>query len=141
MTNYVDPSAPARKGKGKWCELHQTDKHNMSECLVMRDQARKLRANWLTHRDAVPPAKKARKPRHKHRHAKKPEDLHAMVTAAVEKALADKQSKPAPASEPESDMDSDTSSDEENFATDIQEFSEFNLSDEEDNFQRLSGQE
>ena len=64
-----------------------------------------------------------------------------MVTAAVEKALADKQSKLAPASEPESDMDLDTSSDEENFATDIQEFSEFHLSDEEDNFQRLSGQE
>ena len=137
----MDPSAPPRKRKGKWCELHQTDKHDMSECMVMRDQARKLRANWLTHSDAQPLARKAKKPRHRPRRNKKSEDLHAIVAAAVDKALADKKPAPVPQSEPESDMDSDTSSEAENFATDIQEFSEFHLSDEEDNFQRLSGQE
>ena len=141
MTNRKDPSAPPRKKKEKWCELHQTDKHDMSECMVMRDQARKLRANWLTHRDEQPRAKRAKKPRHRPRRPKKSEDLHAIVAAAVEKALADKKPEPVPESDPESDMDSDTSSEEENFATDIQEFSEFHLSDEEDNFQRLSGQE
>jgi len=82
MTDRKDPSAP-RKRKGKWCELHHTDKHDMSECLVMRDQARKMRANWMTNRDSKPAAKKPRRHRHKPRHAKKGEDHHSQCASKL----------------------------------------------------------
>ena len=36
------------KKSNKWCELHQCYGHDMNQCKVMRDQAKRMRAAWET---------------------------------------------------------------------------------------------
>jgi len=46
-----------RKERDLYCELHGTTDHDTGECKVLKAQARKMRANWETHRSNYGPRK------------------------------------------------------------------------------------
>lgn len=73
------PSKPTLGGKRKqgekYCPLHDTDGHDMSECKVMLNQAKKMRSTWS---NRTSESKK---------HAKNKDELHSLIADAVERAL------------------------------------------------------
>ena len=57
------------------CPLHDTDRHDISECKVMLSQAKKLHSAWLNH---TYDSKK---------NTPKKEELHSLIADAVQRAL------------------------------------------------------
>ena len=74
------------KRKEKWCVYHNTDKHDLSECKVMLDQAKKMRSNW-NNTPRPPTDIRGRNKYFKPRPTSQTQDLNEMVDTAVARAL------------------------------------------------------
>ena len=70
----------------KWCELHKTKSHNTGECLIVLDQAKKMRGAWEAQHSSV---KKPYTGKYKSswKSSANTEELNAMIQKAVEKKL------------------------------------------------------
>ena len=77
-----------RNRNNHWCEYHQTDKHDRSECKVMQDQAKRMRGTWEASRHKY--HDKPKEGNYKKKSWKdKPDkqELHAIVEEAVARAI------------------------------------------------------
>ncbi len=73
-------NANKKQKSSMWCEYHQTDTHNMSDCKVILAQARKMRAAWENRSDS---SKKSYKQEQNY----SAEQLNTIVTTKVKEAL------------------------------------------------------
>jgi hypothetical protein len=108
------PKGPGRtaplKHKNKWCAFHNTASHDLSECKVMLDQAKKMRAaKWGdTPRQSRDMRGNNKYFRDKPRQPARGEDLNELVDNAVARAMdmaSHRRSKKVKREEKESDLD------------------------------------
>ena len=73
--NLKPTNSGKRKQGTKYCPLHDTDGHDISECKVMISQAKKMRSAW------------SNRSYDSKKNTQKKEELHSLIAHAVERAL------------------------------------------------------
>ena len=85
--NSSDRNAPQNKKRTRaYCPLHDTSSHDMGDCKVLKEQAKKMRASWM----AQSPRNNDVRGKNKYRRSdaiQREKDLNAIVEKSVDQAM------------------------------------------------------